>query len=30
MGAIIINNTLYYGGVEDCYVNVLRGEELKM
>lgn len=29
MGAIIINNTLYYGGVEDCYVNVLRGEELK-
>jgi len=29
MGAVIKNNTLYYGGLEDCYVNILRGEELK-
>jgi hypothetical protein len=29
MGALIKDDTLYYGGLEDCYVNVLRGEDLK-
>lgn len=28
MGAIIKGDTLYYGGLEDCYINVLRGEKL--
>lgn len=28
VGAVIHNGTLFYGGLEDCYVNVLRGEEL--
>lgn len=29
VGALIKDNKLYYGGVEDCYVHVLRGEALK-
>lgn len=29
IGAIIVNNSLFYGGVEDCYVNVLRGRDLE-
>jgi hypothetical protein len=29
MGALIKNDTLYYGGLEDCYVNILRGEKLE-
>lgn len=27
VGAVIDKDILYYGGVEDCYVNVLRGEK---
>ncbi len=27
-GAVIFNNTLYYGGLEDSYINVLRGDSL--
>lgn len=29
VGAVIKDHTLYYGGLEDCYVNVLRGSNLK-
>lgn len=29
IGMIIKNNKLFYGGLEDCYVNVLRGKQLK-
>jgi len=29
IGAVIKDHTLYYGGLEDCYVNVLRGSNLK-
>ncbi len=29
VGAVIKGHTLYYGGVEDCYVNVLRGGNLE-
>ncbi len=29
VGMIIKDNKLFYGGLEDCYVNVLRGEQLK-
>lgn len=29
VGAVVEDNILLYGGVEDCYVNVLRGEELE-
>jgi serine/threonine protein phosphatase PrpC len=29
VGAVISGNTLFYGGVEDCYVNVLRGDNLE-
>ncbi|MDD3661964.1 MAG: hypothetical protein PHG63_02755 [Candidatus Dojkabacteria bacterium] len=26
MGMVVYDGTLYYGGLEDCYVNVLRGD----
>ena len=29
VGAVIKGSTLYYGGLEDCYVNVLRGNNLE-
>ena len=29
IGALIKDHTLYYGGLEDCYVNVLRGKNLE-
>lgn len=29
VGAVIKDHTLYYGGLEDCYVNVLRGKNLE-
>lgn len=29
IGAVIKDGVLYYGGLEDCYINILRGEELK-
>lgn len=29
VGAVIKGSTLYYGGFEDCYVNVLRGNILE-
>lgn len=29
IGAIIVEESLFYGGVEDCYVNVLRGKNLE-
>jgi hypothetical protein len=29
IGMIIKNNKLFYGGLEDCYVNVLRGKQIK-
>jgi len=29
VGAVIKGSTLYYGGLEDCYVNVLRGENFE-
>lgn len=30
IGAVIVKDKLYYGGLEDCYINVLRGKELKV
>jgi len=29
MGSVVFNGILYYGGLEDSYVNLLRGDELK-
>lgn len=29
IGAIIVGNNLFYGGLEDCYVNVYRGNSTK-